>query len=59
MLKVVATRKVNYLGIWYDAGDNFICSKDDFDGLKAAGVEKYKEKKLEKSDKSIKDIKTR
>lgn len=58
-MKVVATRKVCYLGKWYKAGEEFECSHDDYVGLKAAGVEEYKEKKVKKSNKTIKNFVTR
>ena len=52
-MKVLATRKVLYQGTWYKAGENFECREGDFDGLAAAGVEAYKEKKAEKKDRAI------
>tara|TARA_X000001382_G_scaffold98694_1_gene73105 strand:- start:34 stop:210 length:177 start_codon:yes stop_codon:yes gene_type:complete len=58
-MKVVATRKVCYLGTWYKAGEEFECSHDDYVGLKAAGVEEYKDKEVKKSDKAEKEYKTR
>lgn len=58
-MKVVATRKVLYQGKWYDAGDEFECQASDYNGLNAAGVEEYKEKKIEKANKSMKKFATR
>tara|TARA_Y100000004_G_C8678699_1_gene312415 strand:- start:157 stop:348 length:192 start_codon:yes stop_codon:yes gene_type:complete len=58
-MKVVATRKVNYNGVWHNAGDMFICQAEDFTGLKAAGVEEYKEQKLHKIDRAVKETKER
>jgi len=58
-MKVVATRKVCYSGKWYKAGEEFECSHDDYVGLKSAGVEEYKEKKIEKANKSMKKFATR
>lgn len=58
-MKVVATRKVNYNGNWYDAGDEFDCNESDFIGLKAAGVEEYKATKSKSSDRAIKKVKER
>ena len=58
-MKVVATRKVCYLGKWYKAGEEFECSHDDYVGLKSAGVEEYKDKEFKKSDKAAKEYKTR
>jgi hypothetical protein len=58
-MKVLATRKVCYQGKWYKAGEDFDCREGDFDGLAAAGVEAYKEKKAEKKDRAIKDFKER
>lgn len=58
-MKVVATRKVFYNGVWHDAGSEFICNEKDFVGLASAGVEKYKEHKVVKQNKSVKEFKTR
>jgi hypothetical protein len=58
-MKVLATRKVLYQGKWYEAGEDFECREGDFDGLAVAGVERYKEKKVEKKDRAIKDFKER
>jgi hypothetical protein len=58
-MKVVATRKVCYQGTWYKAGEDFECREGDFAGLEVAGVEIYKEKKVEKKDRAIKDFKER
>lgn len=58
-MKVIATRKVNYNGIWYDAGDEFVCKADDFVGLEAAGVEECKASKPKASDRAIKKVKER
>jgi len=58
-MKVVATRKVFYNNHWYKAGDEFNCSEGDYVGLKAAGVEEYKENKVEKQNKQVKEYKIR
>ena len=58
-MKVVATRKVQYRGKWYNAGDEFECQASDYAGLNAAGVEEYKEKKVKKSNKTIENFVTR
>lgn len=58
-MKVIATRKVNYNGIWYDAGDEFECNESDLIGLKSAGVEECKPLKPKASDRAIKKVKER
>ncbi len=58
-MKVVATRKVCYAGVWYKAGESFDCNPKDYAGLQVAGVEASKEKKSEKKDRAIKDFKER
>jgi hypothetical protein len=58
-MKVLATRDVCYLGKWYKAGESFECSANDFNGLKSAGVEEYKEKKVKRSNKTIENFVTR
>jgi len=58
-MKVVATRKVCYNGKWYDAGECFECAEHDFNGLVPAGVEAYKENKVKKADRAIKEVKER
>ena len=37
----------------------FICQVEDFTGLNAAGVEEYKEQKLHKTDRAVKETKER
>ena len=58
-MKVVATRKVFYAGKAYNTGDVFECAEHDFPGLEPAGVEEYKEKKVNKLDKAQKEFKKR